>query len=55
MATSVNNTFVKNMFLYLVEPKILTEKQMTSLKKTYASLISYDGNLDDTTLERLLI
>jgi len=54
MATSVNNSFVKNMFLYLVEPKILTEKQMTSLKKSYASLISYDGNLENITLEKLL-
>jgi len=54
MATSVNNTFVKNMFLYLVEPKILTEKEITLLIKTYASLISYDGNLENITLEELL-
>jgi len=54
MATSVSNIFVKNMFLYLVEPKILTAKETTSLKKTYASSISYNGNVEDITLEELL-
>ena len=54
MATSVNNLFIKNMFLYLVDPKILTKKQMNSLKKSYASLISYDGDLEDIILEELL-
>lgn len=54
MATSVNNTFVKHMFLYLVEPEILTKNQMSSLIKSYASLISYNGDSENITLEELL-
>ena len=54
METSISKSFIKNMMLYLVDARLLNEKQTESLKKDYASKISYDKDINTISLQELL-
>lgn len=58
MESSVEKTYIRDMILYLVDNEFLnrkSEKRMHNLKLKYADKISYEGDLNDITLNDLLL
>lgn len=47
-------SFIKKMFMYLVDSSILSESELKSLKLDYASFISYEGDTSKINLDQLL-
>jgi len=51
---TVPKVFIRNLFLYMYDKSLLTNKQQLSLKGQYAKFIVYEGVLEDITLENLI-
>ncbi len=51
---TIPKAFIRNMFLYMYNKEFLTERELISLKEKYAKFISYDGVLDNITLDGLI-
>lgn len=54
MNQSVTKTFIKNTFLYLVDPVVLTDSQKDNIKKFYASSIQYEQDIDSISYKDLI-
>jgi len=54
METSIPKTYIRDMLLFLVDQEFLNEARINKLKEKYADKISYEGTLNDITLQELL-